>query len=114
MGKFAFIFPGQGSQFIGMGKAVADAFPAAREVFEAVDEALGQDLSGLIWSGDEDELKLTANTQPALIAASVAIEQVQTLCAEGIDEFHFYTLNRSELTFAICHAIGVRPKNIAG
>ncbi len=49
-----------------------------------------------------------------MIAASVAIEQVQTLCAEGIDEFHFYTLNRSELTFAICHAIGVRPKNIAG
>jgi methylenetetrahydrofolate reductase (NADPH) len=48
-----------------------------------------------------------------MIAASVAIEQVQTLLNEGIDEFHFYTLNRSELTFAICHAIGVRPKDNA-
>ena len=48
-----------------------------------------------------------------LIAASVAIEQVQRLQAEGIDEFHFYTLNRSELTFAICHALGVRPDRAA-
>ncbi|MCF6328836.1 MAG: ACP S-malonyltransferase [Henriciella sp.] len=72
MSKFAFIFPGQGSQFVGMGKGIADAFPAAKEVFEAVDEALGQDLSGLMWNGSEDDLKLTANTQPALMAVSVA------------------------------------------
>lgn len=72
MTKFAFIFPGQGSQFIGMGKDLADAFPAAKAVFEEVDEALGQDLSGLMWSGREDDLKLTANTQPALMAVSVA------------------------------------------
>ncbi len=72
MSKFAFIFPGQGSQFIGMGKDLADTYPAARAVFEEVDEALGQDLSGLIWSGSEDDLKLTANTQPALMAVSVA------------------------------------------
>ncbi len=72
MSKFAFIFPGQGSQFIGMGKEIAAAFPAAKEVFEAVDEALGQDLSGLMWNGSEDDLKLTANTQPALMAVSVA------------------------------------------
>lgn len=72
MSDFAFIFPGQGSQFIGMGKELADAFPAAKAVFEEVDDALGQDLSGLIWSGSEDDLKLTANTQPALMAVSVA------------------------------------------
>lgn len=72
MTKFAFIFPGQGSQFIGMGKDLAEAFPEARAVFEEVDEALSQKLSELIWSGDEDELKLTSNTQPALMAVSVA------------------------------------------
>lgn len=72
MTKFAFIFPGQGSQFIGMGKDLADSFPAAQKVFDEVDEALGQDLSGLMWRGSEDELKLTANTQPALMAVSVA------------------------------------------
>ncbi len=72
MTKFAFIFPGQGSQFIGMGKDLADTYSAAKAVFDEVDDALGQDLSGLIWSGSEDELKLTANTQPALMAVSVA------------------------------------------
>ncbi|MEM7328417.1 MAG: ACP S-malonyltransferase [Pseudomonadota bacterium] len=72
MSKFAFIFPGQGSQFIGMGNDLAETYPAAKAVFEEVDEALGQDLSGLIWSGSEDDLKLTANTQPALMAVSVA------------------------------------------
>jgi [acyl-carrier-protein] S-malonyltransferase len=72
MTKFAFIFPGQGSQFIGMGKDLAETFPAAKAVFEEVDEALGQDLSGLMWGGSEDDLKLTANTQPALMAVSVA------------------------------------------
>lgn len=72
MTKFAFIFPGQGSQFIGMGRDLAEASPAAKAVFQEVDDALGQDLSGLIWSGSEDDLKLTANTQPALMAVSVA------------------------------------------
>jgi len=72
MQKVAFIFPGQGSQFIGMGRELAETYPAARAVFEEVDEALGEDLSGLIWSGDEAELKRTANTQPALMAVSVA------------------------------------------
>lgn len=72
MSDFAFIFPGQGAQFIGMGRELADAFPAAKSVFEAVDEALSQDLSGLMWSGNIDELTLTANTQPALMAVSVA------------------------------------------
>lgn len=68
----AFIFPGQGSQEIGMGRALAEAFPAAKAVFDEVDEALGQKLSALMWEGDIAELTLTANTQPALMAHSVA------------------------------------------
>ncbi|MFN4185188.1 MAG: ACP S-malonyltransferase [Hyphomonas sp.] len=68
----AFIFPGQGSQEIGMGKALAEAFPAAKAVFDEVDAALGQKLSTLMWEGDIAELTLTANTQPALMAHSVA------------------------------------------
>lgn len=69
---FAFIFPGQGSQFIGMGKALSDAFPSARAVFEEVDSALDQNLSKLVWTGPESDLTLTANTQPALMACSMA------------------------------------------
>lgn len=68
----AFTFPGQGSQFVGMGKALADAFPSAKSVFDRVDEALGQKLSDLMWNGPEDELTLTANTQPALMACGMA------------------------------------------
>ena len=68
----AFTFPGQGSQAVGMGKALAEAFPAARDVFREVDEALGRNLSGLMWDGPEDELTLTANAQPALMAVSIA------------------------------------------
>lgn len=68
----AFIFPGQGSQAPGMGKSLNDAFSAAREVFEEVDEALGEKLSRLIFEGPADELTLTANAQPALMAVSLA------------------------------------------
>ena len=70
--SIAFIFPGQGSQAPGMGKGVFDAFAAAREVFEEVDEALGEKLTTLIFEGPADELTLTANAQPALMAVSVA------------------------------------------
>jgi [acyl-carrier-protein] S-malonyltransferase len=68
----ALVFPGQGSQAVGMGKALADAFPAAREVFERVDAALGEALSKTIFAGPEAELTLTANAQPALMATSLA------------------------------------------
>jgi len=72
----AFIFPGQGSQKTGMGKQLARAFPAAREVFEQVDEALGRKLSDIIWGEDEAELTLTENAQPALMAVSLAVVRV--------------------------------------
>ena len=72
MGKTAFIFPGQGSQSVGMGKDLFDNFPAAREVFEQANDALGFSLSDLCFSGDEAELQLTANTQPAILTVSVA------------------------------------------
>ncbi|HEY8021452.1 MAG TPA: ACP S-malonyltransferase [Thermoanaerobaculia bacterium] len=71
--KLAFVFPGQGSQKVGMGKAWADASPAARGAFEEADRALGFPLSRLCWEGPEDELNLTANTQPALLATSIAV-----------------------------------------
>lgn len=80
----AFIFPGQGSQSVGMGKALAEAFPVAREVFSEVDAALGQKLSALMWGGPAEDLTLTANAQPALMAHSLAV--VRVLEAEaGLD-----------------------------
>jgi [acyl-carrier-protein] S-malonyltransferase len=72
----AFIFPGQGSQAIGMGKLLADSFAPAREVFEEVDEALQQRLSRLMWEGPESDLMLTENAQPAIMAASFAVIRV--------------------------------------
>ena len=77
----ALVFPGQGSQFVGMGKALAEAHAPARAVLEEVDEALGQHLSRLMFDGPEDDLKLTENAQPALMAASLAV--VRVLAADG-------------------------------
>jgi [acyl-carrier-protein] S-malonyltransferase len=74
--SLALIFPGQGSQTVGMGRALADAFPAARAVFDEVDEALGEQLSALIWEGPAETLTLTANAQPALMATSLAALRV--------------------------------------
>ncbi len=78
----AFVFPGQGAQTIGMGKALADAYPAAKAVFDEVDAALGENLSSLIWEGDIETLTLTQNAQPALMATSVAA--MRALEAEGV------------------------------
>lgn len=78
----AFVFPGQGAQTIGMGKALAEAYPAAKAVFDEVDEALGEKLSTLIWEGDQADLTLTQNAQPALMATSLAA--LRALEAEGV------------------------------
>ena len=72
----AFIFPGQGSQVVGMGKALAEAFPSARRVFDEVDQALGQKLSAVMWDGPIETLTLTENAQPALMASSLAVMAV--------------------------------------
>lgn len=78
----AFVFPGQGAQAIGMGRDLAESYPAARAVFEEVDDALGEKLSALIWEGDQETLTLTQNAQPALMATSMAA--VRALQSEGI------------------------------
>src|SRR5215831_14260863 len=76
MGKVAFVFPGQASQYPGMGKGLAENYPAARAVFDEADEALGFSISKMCFEGTEEELKLTANTQPAILTCSVAVFRV--------------------------------------
>jgi [acyl-carrier-protein] S-malonyltransferase len=92
----AFVFPGQGAQAIGMGRALSDVYPAARAVFAAVDEALGEDLSSLIWSGDIEALTLTRNAQPALMATSLAA--MRALQSEGV--------NVTDAAFVAGHSLG--------
>lgn len=92
----AFVFPGQGAQTIGMGRDLADTYPAARAVFAEVDEALGQNLSALIWEGDIADLTLTANAQPALMATSLAA--LRALEAEGFAV--------SDAAFVAGHSLG--------
>jgi [acyl-carrier-protein] S-malonyltransferase len=82
MATTAFLFPGQGSQFAGMGKSLAEQYPAARAVFAEADEALGFSLSRLCFEGPEEDLKKTENTQPALLTVSIAAHSV--LAAEGV------------------------------
>ena len=94
---FAFTFPGQGSQYVGMGKALADASPAAKAVFDRVDEALGETLSDLMWNGPEEELTLTANTQPALMACGVA-------AMAALEEQHGITVDQAK--FVAGHSLG--------
>ena len=94
----AIIFPGQGSQTVGMGRDLHDAFPAARAVFQEIDEALGESLSRLIFEGEESELTLTRNAQPALMAVSVAA--VRALEAEGAWRF------KERAAFVAGHSLG--------
>lgn len=92
----AFVFPGQGAQVVGMGRELAEAYPAARDVFIEVDEALGEKLSALIWDGDIETLTLTQNAQPALMATSMAA--FRALEAEGI--------NIAEASYVAGHSLG--------
>lgn len=82
MGKTAFIFPGQGAQYIGMGKQIAEEFPAASGIFDQATDALGIDMRKMIFEGDDETLKITENTQPAIVTASIAC--LQPLLAAGI------------------------------
>jgi [acyl-carrier-protein] S-malonyltransferase len=82
MGKTAFVFPGQASQYPGMGKELADKYPTARAIFDEADKALGFSISQMCFSGSEDDLKLTGNTQPAILTVSVAVYRV--LAEKGI------------------------------
>ncbi|MBK9585878.1 MAG: ACP S-malonyltransferase [Alphaproteobacteria bacterium] len=81
--KRTYVFPGQGSQFVGMGKVLAETFPEACQTFEAVDDALARKLSALIFEGPEADLNMTENTQPALMAVSMAV--VNVLKGQGVD-----------------------------
>jgi [acyl-carrier-protein] S-malonyltransferase len=98
----AFVFPGQGSQKVGMGRALAEAFPAARQVFAEADDALGERLSRLIWEGPEAALMLTENTQPAILTASIAVYRV--LESEGL---------ASNVGFVAGHSLGEYSANVA-
>jgi [acyl-carrier-protein] S-malonyltransferase len=85
----ALVFPGQGAQAIGMGKALSEAYPAAKAVFQEVDDALGEALSTLIWEGDADTLTLTQNAQPALMATSLAAMRALEAEGFGLDQASF-------------------------
>ena len=98
----AFVFPGQGSQKVGMGRGFADAFPAARQVFDEADDALGEPLSRLIWEGPEEALMLTENTQPAILTASIAV--FRALESQGL---------ASTVAFTAGHSLGEYSANVA-
>jgi [acyl-carrier-protein] S-malonyltransferase len=100
----AFVFPGQGAQTIGMGRALAEAYPAARAVFDEVDEALGEKLSALIWDGTIEDLTLTKNAQPALMATSIAALRALEVEGVGIDHAAFVAGHSLGEYSALCAA----------
>ena len=101
----AFVFPGQGAQTVGMGQDLAAAYPAAKAVFDEVDDALGESLSALIWDGDIETLTLTENAQPALMATSIAV--LKALESEGNSTVPKATPNK-----AVGNSIKRSPKEI--
>ena len=94
----AFIFPGQGSQDVGMGRELAQAYPSARAVFDEVDDALGQKLSQIMWEGPKETLTLTENAQPALMAVSMAVMRV-------LEKEHGLSL-KDKVKFVAGHSLG--------
>lgn len=109
----AFVFPGQGAQTIGMGRALAEAYPAARAVFDEVDDALGQKLSALIWEGDIAELTLTQNAQPALMATSMAAMAAMGAEGFGIEQAQFVAGHSLGEYSALCAAGALRLPDTA-
>jgi [acyl-carrier-protein] S-malonyltransferase len=100
----AFVFPGQGAQVVGMGRELADAYPAARAAFDEVDAALGEPLTRLIWEGDIGELTLTRNAQPALMATSIAALRALEAEGFGIDRAAFVAGHSLGEYSALCAA----------
>jgi [acyl-carrier-protein] S-malonyltransferase len=119
----AFVFPGQGSQAVGMGRGLAEAFAAAREVFEEVDTALGERLSDIIWSGPAEKLTLTENAQPALMAVSLAAvraleteagvdlaRDVAFVCGHSLGEYSALAAARSVTIFDAARLLRIRGR----
>jgi [acyl-carrier-protein] S-malonyltransferase len=102
--KRAFVFPGQGAQVVGMGRDLAEAYPAARAVFEEVDAALGEALSAIVWDGPQDALTLTRNAQPALMATSIAALRAMQAEGFGIERADFVAGHSLGEYSALCAA----------
>ncbi|KOP67593.1 malonyl CoA-ACP transacylase [Bacillus sp. FJAT-18019] len=103
MGKTAFIFPGQGAQSVGMGKDAYDAVPSARDLFQTADDQLGFALSSIIFNGPDEELKQTANTQPALLATSVAY--LEAIRDKGIEPDYVAGHSLGEYSALVCAGV---------
>ncbi len=106
----AFVFPGQGSQYIGMGQEVAEAFPEAKHVFQEIDDALGQKLFALMTSGSESDLNLTENTQPALMAVSLAVARVvEKQSGKTLADMGIYVAGHSLGEYSALTAVNALP-----